>query len=43
MAQILRDESDIEGIFFLFHETSVRTSGVYRLRFTLYDLGILNE
>ncbi|KAJ1674709.1 hypothetical protein EV182_002727 [Spiromyces aspiralis] len=39
-AYLLRDEHDELGVFFIFHELSVRTEGRFRLRFTLVELSM---
>jgi Velvet factor len=36
-AKYLRDETGVKGVFFLFNDLSIRTSGTYRLRFTLFE------
>jgi Velvet factor len=36
-AKFLKDEYGTEGIFFVFHDLSIRTSGMYRLRFNLFE------
>jgi Velvet factor len=37
-AKWLRDETGMMGVYFVFNDLSIRTSGNYRLRFSLFDV-----